>query len=68
MPQKMRVSNHGEYNKFLQERGNIFHFVNEAIENWYENTPRVSGGNNIYSDKVVILIHIIVHLFRIGLR
>lgn len=64
----MRVSNHGEYNKFLQERGNIFHFVNEAIENWYENTPRVSGGNNIYSDKVVILIHIIVHLFRIGLR
>lgn len=38
------------------------------IENWYENSPKVAGGNNIYSDKVVILIHIIVHLFRIGLR
>ncbi|TLW83995.1 transposase, partial [Wolbachia endosymbiont of Drosophila santomea] len=26
------------------------------------------GGNYIYSDKVVILVHIIVNLFRIGLR
>ncbi|KLT21682.1 transposase, IS5 family [Wolbachia endosymbiont of Armadillidium vulgare str. wVulC] len=43
MPQKMRVSNHGEYNKFLQGRGNIFYFVSEAIENWYANTPRVAG-------------------------
>lgn len=25
MPQKMRVSNHREYNKFLEKRGNIFH-------------------------------------------
>uniref|UniRef100_UPI003891A8E2 hypothetical protein n=1 Tax=Wolbachia endosymbiont of Trichogramma kaykai TaxID=444066 RepID=UPI003891A8E2 len=33
MPQKMRVSNCHEYNKFLQERGNIFYYVNDAIEN-----------------------------------
>nr|WP_250296172.1 hypothetical protein [Wolbachia endosymbiont of Oedothorax gibbosus] len=32
MPQKMRVSNHSEYNKFLEKRGNIFHYINEAIE------------------------------------
>ncbi|WP_353277480.1 IS5 family transposase [Wolbachia endosymbiont (group A) of Agelastica alni] len=68
MPQKMRVSNCHEYNKFLQERGNIFRYINEAIENWYEIGPKMQGGNNIYSNKVVILIHIITHLFRIGLR
>ena len=68
MPQKMRVSNCGEYNKFLQERGNVFHYINNALENWYENSPKVAGGNNIYSDKVVILVHIITYLFRIGLR
>nr|WP_245609554.1 hypothetical protein [Wolbachia endosymbiont of Trichogramma pretiosum] len=38
------------------------------MENWYENSPKVAGGNITYSDEVVILIHIIVHLFRIGLR
>ncbi|WP_264373779.1 IS5 family transposase [Wolbachia endosymbiont (group A) of Lasioglossum malachurum] len=68
MPQKMRVSNHSEYNKFLEKRGNIFHYINEAIEKWYENGPKIPGGNNIYSDKVVILVHIITCLFRIGLR
>lgn len=54
----MRVSNQREYNEFLKKRGNVFHFVNQAIENWYENSPKVAGGNNTYSDKVVILIHI----------
>ncbi|WP_264374481.1 MULTISPECIES: transposase [unclassified Wolbachia] len=68
MSQKMRVSNCHEYNKFLQERGNIFHFINEAIENWYEKGPKMAGGNYIYSDKVVILVHIVANLFRIGLR
>ncbi|MFP3023234.1 MAG: transposase [Wolbachia sp.] len=68
MSQKMRVSNQGEYNKFLQERGNIFCYINDAIESWYEKSPKVAGGNNIYSDKVVILVHIIVSLFRVGLR
>ncbi|AWW50884.1 IS5 family transposase [Wolbachia endosymbiont of Folsomia candida] len=68
MPVKMKVSNQNEYNKFLQERGNIFHYINNAIENWYESSPKVAGGNNIYSDKVVILVHIITYLFRIGLR
>ncbi len=64
----MKVSNQNEYNKFLEKRGNIFHFINEAIENWYENSPKMQGGSYIYSDKVVILVHIIVNLFRIGLR
>nr|WP_246485339.1 transposase [Wolbachia endosymbiont of Erebia cassioides] len=68
MPLRMKVSNCNEYNKFLQERGNVFHYINDAIENWYENSPKVAGGNNVYSDKVVILIHIITYLFRIGLR
>lgn len=68
MPQKMKVSNQKEYNKFLQERGNIFRYIDEAIKNWYENSPKVQGGNYIYSDKVVILVHIIASLFRIGLR
>ncbi|BET36204.1 transposase [Wolbachia pipientis] len=68
MPIRMKVSNCNEYNKFLQERGNVFHYINDAIENWYENSPKVAGGNNVYSDKVVILIHIITYLFRIGLR
>ncbi|MFP3024677.1 MAG: transposase [Wolbachia sp.] len=68
MPVKMKVSNCYEYNKFLQERGSIFRYINDAIENWYENSPKVAGGNNIYSNKVIILIHIITHLFRIGLR
>ncbi|POG52100.1 transposase, partial [Wolbachia sp. wRi_2] len=54
MPQKMRVSNCHEYNKFLQERGSIFCYINDAIENWYENCPKMQGGNYIYSDKVVI--------------
>ncbi|MDR2977866.1 MAG: hypothetical protein LBU56_00190 [Rickettsiales bacterium] len=36
MPQKMKVSNQQEYNKFLQERGNIFHYIDEAIENCKE--------------------------------
>ncbi|WP_343288893.1 transposase [Wolbachia endosymbiont of Encarsia formosa] len=68
MPTKMKVSNCHEYNRFLQERGNIFHFINEAIENWYENSPKMRGGNYIYSNKVVILVHIVASLFRIGLR
>ncbi|WP_375603607.1 IS5 family transposase [Wolbachia endosymbiont of Anurida maritima] len=68
MPQKMKVSNNNEYNQFLEKRGNVFHFIDEAIENWYEISEKVAGGNNIYSDKVVIAIHIIVNLFRIGLR
>ncbi|RDD35699.1 transposase [Wolbachia endosymbiont of Cylisticus convexus] len=68
MPVKMKVSNCYEYNKFLQERGSIFRYINDAIENWYENSPKVAGGNNIYSDKVVILVHVVTHLFRIGLR
>ncbi|RDD35090.1 transposase [Wolbachia endosymbiont of Cylisticus convexus] len=38
------------------------------IENWYENSPEMRGGNYIYSDKVVILVHIVASLFRIGLR
>ncbi|MDU8921043.1 transposase, partial [Wolbachia endosymbiont of Scaptomyza pallida] len=38
------------------------------MENWYENCPKMQGGNYIYSDKVVILVHIIVSFFRIGLR
>ncbi|RDD33736.1 transposase [Wolbachia endosymbiont of Cylisticus convexus] len=58
MPVKMRVSNQSEYNKFLEERGNIFHFIDKAMESWYENSPKVAGGNYIYSDRVVILIHI----------
>lgn len=50
MPQKMKVSNHNEYNQFLQKRGNVFHFINDVIENWYENTPKVAGGvlNKLY--------------------
>ena len=64
----MKVSNPKEYNKFLQERGNIFHYINKAIENWYDNSPKMQGGNYIYSGKVVILVHIIASLFRIGLR
>ncbi len=40
MPQKMRDSNQNEYNKFLEQRGNIFHDINEAIENWYEIRPK----------------------------
>lgn len=44
MPQKMRVSNCHEYNKFLQERGNIFYYVNDAIENWYEKGPKMAVG------------------------
>ncbi|WGJ62107.1 transposase [Wolbachia endosymbiont of Frankliniella intonsa] len=68
MPQKMKVSNQNEYNKFLEKRGDIFRYIDEAIENWYENSPKMQGGNYIYSDKVVILVHIIVSFFRIGLR
>nr|WP_265032291.1 transposase [Wolbachia endosymbiont (group B) of Apotomis turbidana] len=68
MLQKMKVSNQNEYNKFLEKRGNIFRYIDEAIENWYENSPKMQGGNYIYSDKVVILVHIIVSFFRIGLR
>ncbi len=66
----MKVSNQNEYNKFLEKRGNIFRYIDEAIENWYENSPKMQGGNYIYSDKVVILVHIIVNLFNAnsGLR
>ncbi len=38
------------------------------MENWYENSPKMRGGNYIYSDKVVILVHIVASLFRIGKR
>ncbi|MDG7057097.1 MAG: hypothetical protein LKM43_03040 [Wolbachia endosymbiont of Penenirmus auritus] len=47
MPQKMKVSNPKEYNKFLQERGNIFHYINEAIENWYDSNPKMQGYESI---------------------
>lgn len=47
MRQKMKVSNQNEYNKFLQERENIFRYIDEAIENWNENNPKVTCGNNI---------------------
>nr|WP_237350042.1 transposase [Wolbachia endosymbiont of Cylisticus convexus] len=38
------------------------------MENWYENSPKMQSGNYIYSDKVVIWVHIVASLFRIGLR
>ncbi|XCA35668.1 MAG: hypothetical protein ABOJ95_001450 [Wolbachia endosymbiont of Armadillidium vulgare] len=31
MPTKMKISNCHEYNRFLQERGNIFHFINGKL-------------------------------------
>ncbi|WP_265034593.1 MULTISPECIES: hypothetical protein [unclassified Wolbachia] len=40
MPQKMKVSNQNEYNKFLEKRGNIFRYIDKAIENWYEIGPK----------------------------
>ncbi|WP_264375313.1 MULTISPECIES: hypothetical protein [unclassified Wolbachia] len=43
MPQKMKVSNHKEYNQFLEKRGNVFHFIDEAIENWYESSEKIPG-------------------------
>ncbi|WP_264705237.1 hypothetical protein [Wolbachia endosymbiont (group A) of Gymnosoma rotundatum] len=43
MPQKMRVSNNSEYNQFLEKRGNVFHFIDEAIESWYEISEKVAG-------------------------
>ncbi|WP_353285131.1 hypothetical protein [Wolbachia endosymbiont (group A) of Beris morrisii] len=41
MPQKMKVSNQNEYNKFLEKRENIFRYIDEAIENWYEIGPKM---------------------------
>ncbi len=38
----MKVSNHNEYNQFLEKRENVFHFINDAIENWYGNSPKVA--------------------------
>nr|WP_250295273.1 hypothetical protein [Wolbachia endosymbiont of Oedothorax gibbosus] len=61
MPQKMKVSNHKEYNQFLEKRGNVFHFIDEAIENWYESSGKIPGGNNVYSDKGVIAV-VLLHL------
>ncbi|WP_353281831.1 MULTISPECIES: hypothetical protein [unclassified Wolbachia] len=43
MPQKMKFSNHKEYNQFLEKRGNVFHFIDEAIENWYESSEKIPG-------------------------
>ncbi|OAM06100.1 MAG: hypothetical protein TV41_07535 [Wolbachia endosymbiont of Dactylopius coccus] len=62
-PRKIAI----EYNKFLEARGNIFHFINKAVENWYKTSKKLCE-NNIYSDKIVISVHIIANLFRIDLR
>jgi ABC-type xylose transport system permease subunit len=50
-------------NKFHQEIGNIFCYIDEAIENWYKNSPKVQSGNYICSGKVVILVHIMLSVF-----
>ncbi|RDD34241.1 hypothetical protein Wcon_01712 [Wolbachia endosymbiont of Cylisticus convexus] len=66
MPQKMRINNQNEYSKFLEKRGNIFHYVSEAIENRYENSLKIQDGNYIYSDKVVILYQFSLLASQIG--
>ncbi len=37
----MKSSNHNQYNKFLEEGGNIFHSLNEVVSNYYEDSPKI---------------------------
>lgn len=33
--QQIKVNNIKEYDQCLEKRGNVFHLIYEAIENWY---------------------------------
>ena len=55
----MKVSNQKEYNKFLQERGNIFRYIDEAIENWYDSNPNDTATNTEWQLPEAVLIQFV---------
>uniref|UniRef100_UPI0030B85F06 transposase n=1 Tax=Wolbachia endosymbiont of Folsomia candida TaxID=169402 RepID=UPI0030B85F06 len=42
--------------------------MNNAIPNWYEIGQKVQGGNKIYSDKTIIVVHVVRYIFNLALR
>ena len=67
--QPYRVINWSEYNRALENRGNITFIVDdEVIQNWYSDGPAQRGGQQVYSDVCIEAIMMIKTIFRLPYR
>jgi len=71
MPEKMRVCNTSQYNTSLKGRGHVFDHFTEIKESWFEPELRLiqqMGAPPVYSDALILKIHIVRYLFGLSLR
>jgi hypothetical protein len=67
--QEYRVINWPEYNKTLENRGNItFIFDNDIVQNWYSKALPQQGAQETYSDICIEAIMLIKTVFRLPYR
>ena len=63
--QKYQVTNWPEYNRGLENRGNItFYIDEEVIEHWYSNAEPQQGAQEVYSDRCIEAIMMIKTVFK----
>jgi hypothetical protein len=67
--QEYSVTNWPEYNKALENRGNItFLISDEVIDDWYSNEPLQQGAQEKYSDTCIEAIIMFKTVFRLAYR
>ena len=71
MSEVMKVCNTPEYNKFLKQRGEVFHIFIAAKDHWFakdtQNKDKV-GAPFTYSDDLILHMHIVRYLFTLSFR
>lgn len=67
--QEYRLTNWAEYNRALENRGNITFIIDdEVIQNWYSDSPAQRGAQQVYSDICIEAIMMIKTVFRLPYR
>ena len=67
--QQYRISNWPEYNRSLENRGNVTFIIDdEVIKNWYSDAPAQRGAQQVYSDVCIEAIMMIKTVFRLAYR
>lgn len=67
--QKYSITNWSEYNKALENRGNITFLISEeVIDHWYSDEPLQRGAQEKYSDTCIETIMVFKTVFRLAYR
>ena len=67
--QEYRLKNWSEYNRALENRGNITFIIDdEVIQNWYSDSPAQRGAQQVYGDVCIEAIMMIKTVFRLPYR